>query len=96
MKQLLLIFFLILIITESKTEILIFKDCRNKNYNYEKNKYTLDLDKGIMTREFIYDDNNYQRLRLNDINEKKENITNKGIAKDDDLIVSEISGYLAF
>ena len=49
-----------------------------------------------MTREFIYDDNNYQRLRLNDINEKKENITNKGIAKDDDLIVSEISGYLAF
>ena len=96
MKQLLLIFFLILIINESRTEILIFKDCRNDNYNYEKNEYTLDLDKGIMTREFIYDDESYQRLRLNDINVKKENITNKEIAKEDNLIVSEISGYPAF
>ena len=96
MKQLLLIFFLVLIITDSKTEIFIFKDCKNDNYNYEKNEYILDLDKGIMTREFIYDDESYQKLRLNDINVKKKNITNKGIAKEGDLIVSEISGYPAF
>ena len=96
MKQLLLIFFLVLIITDSKTEIFIFKDCKNDNYNYEKNEYILDLEKGIMTREFIYDDESYQKLRLNDINVKKKNITNKGIAKEGDLIVSEISGYPAF
>ena len=49
-----------------------------------------------MTREFIYDEESYKKLRLNDITVKKENITNKGIAIENDLIVSEISGYPAF
>ena len=49
-----------------------------------------------MTREFIYDEVSYKKLRLNDITVKKENITNKGIAIENDLIVSEISGYPAF
>ena len=79
-----------------KAEILIFKNCKNDNYTYEKNEYILDLNKGTMTREFIYDEESYTKLRLNDITVKKENITNKGIAIENDLIVSEISGYPAF
>ena len=49
-----------------------------------------------MTREFVYDEKTYQKLRMNDITVKKENITNKGIIEENGLIVSEISGYPAF
>ena len=79
-----------------KAEILIFKNCKNDNYTYEKNEYMLDLDKGTMTREFIYNEDSYKKLRLNDLTLKKENVTNKGIAKENSLIVTEISGYPAF
>ena len=77
-------------------EIIVFKNCSSENYNYEKNNYTLDLKKEVMTREFVYSEESYKKLRLNDIETKKENITTKGIAKIDGLIVSEIAGYPAF
>ena len=93
-----LIFVIIFIFSSQllKAEILIFQNCKNDNYNYEKNEYTIDLNKGIMTREFTYDEDSYKKLRLNDINVKRENITNKEVAQENDLIVSEISGYPAF
>ena len=96
MKKILIIFILFSYSCLATGEIIIFKDCKNYNYSYEKNEYTIDLNKGMMTREFIYDEVSYKRLKLNDINIKKENITNKGIAQENDLIVSEISGYPAF
>ena len=77
-------------------ETIIFKDCSSENYNYEKNNYILDLEKKLMTREFIYSKDSYEKLRLNDITIKKENKTTKGVAKIDGLIVSEIAGYPAF
>ena len=49
-----------------------------------------------MTREFVYSEESYKKLRLNDIKTKKKNITTKGVAKVDGLIVSEIAGYPAF
>ena len=96
MYKILFLFFFQFLMLNSFADIIIFKNCKNDNYTYEKNEYILDLNKGMMTREFIYDDNSYKKLRLNDINVKKKNITNKGIAVENDLIVSEISGYPAF
>ena len=96
MYKILFIFFFQFLILDSYADIVIFKDCKNDNYTYEKNEYILDLNKGMMTREFIYDEESYNKLRLNDITVKKENITNKGIAIENDLIVSEIVGYPAF
>tara|TARA_X000001036_G_C20673686_1_gene803362 strand:+ start:798 stop:1211 length:414 start_codon:yes stop_codon:yes gene_type:complete len=96
MKKLLLIIIFQLSASHSLANIIIFKNCKSNDYNYEKNEYRLDLNKGVMTRKFIYDEESYEKLRLNDINVKKENTTNKGIAEEDDLIVSEISGYPAF
>ena len=77
-------------------EILVFKNCTSKDYNFEKNDYKLDIIKGIMTREFIYTDGTYERLKLNDMRIKKENISTKGIVKENGEITSEISGYPAF
>ena len=77
-------------------EIIVFKDCSSEQYIYEKNDYILDLEKELMTREFIYSNDSYKKLRLNDITIKKDNTTTKGIIKIDGLIVSEIAGYPAF
>ena len=77
-------------------EILLFKNCTSKDYDYEKNDYKLDLNKGQMIREFIYTDETYERLRLNDMRVEKENTSTKGITKENGEIISEISGYPAF
>ena len=77
-------------------EILVFKNCTSKDYDFEKNDYKLDLKKGQMIREFTYTDETYERLRLNDMRVEKENTTTEGIAKENGEIISEISGYPAF
>jgi phage terminase large subunit len=77
-------------------EILVFKNCTSKDYDFEKNDYKLDLKKGQMIREFTYSDDTYERLRLNDMRVEKENTSTKGITKENGEIISEISGYPAF
>ena len=77
-------------------EILVFKNCTSKDYDFEKNDYKLDLKKGQMIREFTYTEETYERLRLNDMRVEKENTSTKGITKENGEIISEISGYPAF
>ena len=96
MKKTLIIIPILFLFQNLSAEIIVFKDCSSEQYKYEKNDYTIDLKKELMTREFIYSEESYKKLRLNDITVKKENKTKKGVAKIDGLIVSEISGYPAF
>ena len=96
MRKILLILLFQLSFSSSFAEILVFKNCNNKDYSFEKNEYKLDVKKGLMTREFIYSDETYKRLRLNDPRVVKENSNTKGISKIDGQIISEISGYPAF
>jgi hypothetical protein len=96
MKKTLLIIPVLFFFQNLAAETIVFKDCSSENYNYEKNDYIIDLKKELMTREFIYSEDSFKKLRLNDIAVKKENKTTKGVAKIDDLIVSEIAGYPAF
>ena len=96
MRKILLILLFQLSFTSSFAEIFVFKNCTNKDYSFEKNEYKLDIEKGLMTREFIYSDKTYKKLRLNDARVKKGNSSTKRITKTDDQITSEISGYPAF
>ena len=96
MKKNLIIIPILFFFQSLAAEIIVFKDCISEQYKYEKNDYTLDLKKKLMTREFIYSEESYKKLRLNDITIKRENKTTKGVAKFNGLIVSEISGYPAF
>tara|TARA_Y100000766_G_scaffold211919_1_gene183511 strand:+ start:1861 stop:2277 length:417 start_codon:yes stop_codon:yes gene_type:complete len=77
-------------------EILVFKNCKSEDYEFEKNEYKINVDKGTMTREFIYTDETYQRLRMNDMRVQKENTSTKGVTKENGEIITEISGYPAF
>ena len=96
MKKTLIIIPILFLFQNLTAEIIVFKDCSSEQYKYEKNDYIINLKKGSVTREFIYSEESYKKLRLNDITIKKENKTTKGVAKVDGLIMSEISGYPAF
>ena len=96
MRKILLILLLQLSFSSSFAEILVFKNCTNKDFSFEKNEYKIDIERGVMTREFIYSDETYERLRLNDARVEKENSNTKGVSKVDGQIISEISGYPAF
>ena len=96
MRKILLILFFQLSFFPSLADILIFKNCTNEDFTFKKNEYRLDVEKGIMIREFIYSDETYERLRLNDARVEKKNTTTKGITKIDGQIISEISGYPTF
>ena len=95
MRYILILFFYFLS-NLSFAEILVFKNCESKDHKFEKNDYKLDINKGIMTREFIYTDETYQRLRLNDMRVQKKNTSTKGVTMENGEIITEISGYPAF
>ena len=77
-------------------EILIFRNCSSDDYEFEKNDYKIYINKGMMTREFIYTDETYERLRVNDIRVKKKNITTHEVLMKNGMIISEISGFPTF
>ena len=78
------------------SEILVFKNCKSEDYKFEKNEYKINIDKGVMTRDFVYTDETFERLRMNDIRIQKENTSTKGVIEENGEIVTEISGYPAF
>ena len=72
MKKILLILFFQLSFFPSLADILVFKNCTNKEFTFEKNEYRLDVEKEIMIREFVYSDETYEKLRLNDARIEKK------------------------
>ena len=81
MKKFLLIAFILFFFQNLSAEIIIFKECSSKEYSYEKNSYTIDLKQELMTRNFIYSEESYAKLKRNDITVQKENSTTKSVAK---------------
>ncbi|MFL2875660.1 MAG: hypothetical protein ACJZ8D_01015 [Candidatus Pelagibacter sp.] len=96
MEKKFIIVFFFLFSSSLSAEILVFKNCKSEDYEFEKNEYKIDINKGEMTREFIYTDETYERLRMNDMRVQKENISTKGVTKENGEIITEISGYPAF
>ena len=96
MKKKFIVICFFLFTSSLSAEIIVFKNCKSEDYEFEKNEYKIDINKGIMIREFVYTDETYQRLRMNDIRIQKENTSTKGVAKENGEIITEISGYPAF
>ena len=96
MKKKFIVICFFLFFSSLSAEILVFKDCKSEDYEFEKNEYRINIDKGVMTREFVYTDETYERLRMNDMRVKKKNTSTKGVTKENGEIITEISGYPAF
>ena len=71
-------------------------DCDDKQDEFLKNEYILNLNELIMTRNYIYKEKTYQKYRLTDLSVKKSNSYVRNIYQEDGKILTHKHGYPQF
>ena len=90
---------LILIIFTSqnlKSEIIIMSACNDMQDKFLKNEYILNLDELTMTRNYIYNEETYQKYKVTDLSVKKKNSYVRNIYEEDGKILTLKHGYPQF
>mgnify|MGYP006087682417 FL=1 len=77
-------------------EIMHLSGCKNLKNSFIKNEYILDFEKSTMTRNFVYDNKTYKKLKLTDLSIKKKNSIKKFIYEDNNLFFTDKTGYPQF
>ena len=91
-----LIFFIIFPLQNLKSEIIILSSCDDKQDEFLKNEYILNLDELIMTRNYVYKEKTYQKYKLTDLSVKKSNTYVRNIYKENGKILTLKHGYPQF
>ena len=94
-------FFILILITLTNSnrlsaEIIILSSCNNQKDGFLKNEYTLDLEKLLMTRNYVYNEKTFKKYRVTDLSVKKNNTLTKFIYKEDNKILTDKIGYPQF
>ena len=79
-----------------KSEIIIMSKCDDKQDEFLKNEYILNLDELIMTRNYVYKEKTFQKYRLTDLSVKKSNSYVQNIYEEDGKILTHKHGYPQF
>ncbi len=79
-----------------RSEIIIMSKCDDKQDEFLKNEYILNLDELIMTRNYIYKEKTYQKYRLTDLSVKKSNTYVRNIYQENGKIFTHKHGYPQF
>tara|TARA_B100001057_G_C22611707_1_gene856812 strand:+ start:73 stop:501 length:429 start_codon:yes stop_codon:yes gene_type:complete len=90
------IIFTMMMTNSLKAEMIILSSCENKKDGFLKNEYILDLKKSLMTRNFVYNDKTFKKLRITDLSVKKKNTTTKFIYEEGNKILTDKIGYPQF
>ena len=96
LKNILLIFLLLSIYSHAHSEVIILSNCKNEKDTFKKNEYILDLEKLLMTRNFIYSNKSYKKYKLTDLSIKKKNIITRFIYNEENKILTDKIGYPQF
>jgi hypothetical protein len=96
LKSILIIPLLLISINNSQAETIIMSSCDNKKDGFLKNEYILNLNKSIMTRNYIYNDKTFKKYKMTDLSVKKENTIQRLIYIEDNLILTDKVGYPQF
>ena len=99
MNKIKFIIALILIIFPSqslKSEIIILSGCDDKQDEFLKNEYILNLNELIMVRNYVYKEKTYQKYRLTDLSVKKSNSFVRNIYEENGMILTHKHGYPQF
>ena len=99
MKKIRYLVFLICIILpiqNLKSEIIIMSACDDKQDEFLKNEYILNLNDLIMTRNYVYKDKTYRKHKLTDLSVKKSNTYVRNIYEEDGKIFTHKHGYPQF
>mgnify|MGYP006001100899 CR=1 FL=1 len=95
-RFLIFFFFIILPFENLKSEIIIMKACDDKQDEFLKNEYILNLDDLLMTRNYVYNEKTYQRLKITDLSVKKSNSYIRNIYVENGKIFTHKHGYPQF
>tara|TARA_B100001063_G_scaffold148806_1_gene138870 strand:+ start:323 stop:754 length:432 start_codon:yes stop_codon:yes gene_type:complete len=94
-----IIFFVLVVflpIDKLSSEIIILSSCENKKDGFLKNEYILDLEKSLMTRNYVYNEKTFKKYRATDLSVKKRNSLNRFIYKENNKILTDKVGYPQF
>ena len=95
-KFLFLFLFIILPFQILKSEIIVMSGCDDKQDEFLKNEYVLNLNEQIMTRNYVYKEKTYQKYRLTDLSIKKSNSYVRNIYEEGEKIFTLKHGYPQF
>ena len=91
-----LILFSLFTSSNLNAEIIILSSCDNKKDGFLKNEYILDLEKSLMTRNFVYNNKTFKKYLITDLSIKKENTLTKFIYQENNKILTDKIGYPQF
>ena len=95
-RILFLLFFLFGFNNTVHSKMMILSGCKNLNDSFIKNEYILDLEKSLMTRNYIYDSKTYKKYKTTDLSVKQKNSIERFIYEDKNLILTDKIGYPQF
>ena len=95
-KFLISLLIIILPLQNLNAEIIIMSKCDDKQDEFLKNEYILNLDELIMTRNYVYKEKTYQKYRLTDLSVKKSNSYVRNIYEENGKILTHKHGYPQF
>ena len=79
-----------------KSEIIILSACDDKQDEFLKNEYILNLNELIMTRNYVYKEKTFQKYKLTDLRIKKSNSYVRNIYEEEGKILTHKHGYPQF
>jgi len=95
-KYFIIFLLLILPIRSLKSEIIVMSACDDKQDEFLKNEYILNLNQLIMVRNYVYKEKTYQKYRLTDLSVKKSNSYVRNIYEENGKILTHKHGYPQF
>ena len=95
-KLLIFLFLISLPIQNLKSEIIILRACDDKQDEFLKNEYILNLNELVMIRNYVYKEKTYQKYRLTDLSVKKSNSYIRNIYVENGKILTHKHGYPQF
>tara|TARA_A100001388_G_scaffold269120_1_gene245033 strand:- start:651 stop:1082 length:432 start_codon:yes stop_codon:yes gene_type:complete len=93
---LIFLFFFLVHLKIAKSEIIILSECDDKQDEFLKNEYILNLKELIMTRNYTYNEKTYRKHRLTDLSVKKSNTYVRNIYLENNNIFTHKHGYPQF
>ena len=70
--------------------------CNDKQDEFLKNEYILNLNELIMTRNYVYKEKTYQKYKITDLSVKKSNSYVQNIYEENEKIFTHKHGYPQF
>ena len=95
-NYLIFFFFISFPIHQLKSEIIIMSKCDDKQDEFLKNEYVINLDELTMTRNYVYKEQTFKKHKRTDLSVKKANTYITNIYEEDGKILTLKHGYPQF